>query len=472
MKGWGIVYALGLPSLACAEDGKQLYATHCIACHAENGTGASNVPPLAESAWLRGDADRAIKVVLHGLTGPVNISGNLYNLNMPPHGATLSDEQIAAVLTYVGSSWGNHSNPVEAALVGKIRSDSSDRKSPWAADEILRLHPLPLEKTALSNLISLTYSGVWIDLPDFSGLPLDGTEEEHDGLLRVPDDPDRQHFGIVWEGRFEAPVSGGYTFQLDADDSARVILDGKPVVEVRGVGRMNAFRDAMKKTSLTAGSHAFRVEYAQYRNERGIALGWQGPALDGWHWLTEKQVQPRCSIPIQPRGTRPVIYRNFIAGTTPRAIGVGFPGGVNLAWSADHLGPELLWTGKFMDGGRHWTGRGAGNEPPAGVDLIELSHARAFASDARYGGYALDPAGNPTFLIEIGGQLLSDSWSARQGKLVRRLILDGGPPVEVLISEGDTNHLHLEGATLKVLNDVTSLTLESGKPTTLIYGWK
>ena len=59
-------------------------------------------------------------------------------------------------------------------------------------------------------------------------------------------------------------------------------------------------------------------------------------------WLTDPPAsisKPRPSIVLAPTGDRPVIYRNFIDGTTPRAIGVGFPGGINLAYLFSRIDP-------------------------------------------------------------------------------------------------------------------------------------
>ncbi|RYD28545.1 MAG: cytochrome c, partial [Verrucomicrobiaceae bacterium] len=77
-----------------AQDGGQLYATYCSACHGPDGKGvpAANSPPLSDSPWIMGPPDRATKILLHGLEGPVEILGKPYNLTMPPQGAVLPDD--------------------------------------------------------------------------------------------------------------------------------------------------------------------------------------------------------------------------------------------------------------------------------------------------------------------------------------------------------------------------------------------
>jgi mono/diheme cytochrome c family protein len=125
-------------------DGKQIYATTCAACHQPNGTGLSDVyPPLAESEWVTGDEDRLIRVVLHGLTGEIEVAGETVSGAMPAWGAALDDAQIAAVLTYVRSSWGNGAPPVSAATVARTRLATAKRATPWTAGELSRRSPPP-----------------------------------------------------------------------------------------------------------------------------------------------------------------------------------------------------------------------------------------------------------------------------------------------------------------------------------------
>ncbi len=469
-----------LASPAFSQDGAQLYTLYCSACHAADGKGATGgaFPPLAGSPWLVGDPDRAVKVVLQGLNGPVNVLGKTYNLEMPPQGAVLPDDQIASILTFVRSSWGNAAAPVTPDLVKTIRA-ATDRKTPWTAEEILKLHPLPLEKTALTHLISQVYAGKWTSLPDFSNLKAENVEEEHDGILTVIDSPLKDDFAMVWQADFEAPADGEYTFLLDVDDAANVIIDGKSIVDVGGAGPMDGSRAKQKKTTLSKGSHKFRVEYLEIAGNQSIALGWKGPGTKTWNWLTDNKgdVAPgRDPIAIGPVNGRPVIYRNFIAGTTSRAIGVGFPGGLNLAYSADNLAPELIWTGDFIDGAAKWIDRGTDNSPPAGENVVNLSQSRFLPTEARFRGYKLDPAGNPTFSIQIGQQILLDSWEVETGRLIRKLTLSGsGPSLDLVISDhkvADQITLEAQGAALQESGGKTSLKLASGQPATLTYRWK
>ncbi len=86
--------------------GKSVFSTTCTVCHQPNGEGLPNVfPPLVKSDFLNRNKDAAINAVLNGLSGEVTINGKKYNGIMPPQ--NLNNKQIAAVLTYVYSQWGN-----------------------------------------------------------------------------------------------------------------------------------------------------------------------------------------------------------------------------------------------------------------------------------------------------------------------------------------------------------------------------
>ena len=107
-------------SLAAA-DGERLYLDKCAMCHQPAGTGVPPVyPPLAESDWLASHRTQAIKALCEGLSGPLLVKGQPYDNMMPAQ--ILDDEQAAAVLTYVGSAWGNKLPPFTAEEVGKVRA--------------------------------------------------------------------------------------------------------------------------------------------------------------------------------------------------------------------------------------------------------------------------------------------------------------------------------------------------------------
>ncbi|MEM9237795.1 MAG: PVC-type heme-binding CxxCH protein, partial [Verrucomicrobiota bacterium] len=85
----------------------------CVTCHQETGDGLKDIyPPLVNSEWVTGNKDRLIKLTLHGLWGKIEVNGKVYDpaKGVPPMtavGQMYNDEEVAAVLTYVRSSWGN-----------------------------------------------------------------------------------------------------------------------------------------------------------------------------------------------------------------------------------------------------------------------------------------------------------------------------------------------------------------------------
>lgn len=101
--------------------GSQIFAQTCVACHQSNGQGIpSAFPPLAKSDYLNKDVNRAIDIVMNGLTGPITVNGKEYNSIMTRQ--VLTDEEIADVLTYVYNSWDNKGATVTPAMVAKRRA--------------------------------------------------------------------------------------------------------------------------------------------------------------------------------------------------------------------------------------------------------------------------------------------------------------------------------------------------------------
>lgn len=147
-----------------------------------------------------------------------------------------------------------------------------------------------------------------------------------------------------------------------------------------------------------------------------------------------------------------IIYRNFIDGAGPRAIGVGYPEQVHQAFDANELRIALLWQGRFIDASRHWTGRGQGFQPPAGDNVLKLPAGTSWAElenlDASwpqgtakeqgftFGGYRLSDEQRPTFLYRLGSASIEDELDvtyAEGGPLARRKLLvrrsGGGSPL-------------------------------------------
>lgn len=130
-----------LPPVPSADEetGEQVYGRVCAACHQGGGKGLPPAfPPLAGSSWVTGDIDTPIRIVLRGLGGNIEVAGATYNQVMPTQGA-LSDEQIAKVLTFVRSSFGNKAGEVSTEQVAAVRAATEGKSGVWSAADLQAL---------------------------------------------------------------------------------------------------------------------------------------------------------------------------------------------------------------------------------------------------------------------------------------------------------------------------------------------
>jgi mono/diheme cytochrome c family protein len=126
--------------------GKRQYDAVCMACHQATGLGVEGVyPPLAGSEWVTGSPDRVIRIVLHGLKGPVTVAGKQFGVAAMPAfgrvtggGYNWNDDRVAAVLTYIRQSWGNTAEPITTDQVAAVVAQVGDRKE-WTAEELQKI---------------------------------------------------------------------------------------------------------------------------------------------------------------------------------------------------------------------------------------------------------------------------------------------------------------------------------------------
>lgn len=132
------------------EVGRKLFSANCVTCHQANGQGvAGQFPPLAGSEWVNSDAtNRLIGIVLKGLQGPVQVKGQVYNNAMQAWEAQYTDQQFAAILTYVRSDWGNNAPPIPPEAVKQMREQLKDRKEQWTMAELLKMPAQDVAKNA------------------------------------------------------------------------------------------------------------------------------------------------------------------------------------------------------------------------------------------------------------------------------------------------------------------------------------
>ncbi len=114
--------------------GSEVYKNICQACHQPDGRGQDRVAPsLIGSVLALAPAEVTSRILLNGKEGPIGL--------MPPIGATLTDDQIAGVLTYVRREWGQSGTPVDPATVKAVRAQTASRTRPWTNDELLSMIP-------------------------------------------------------------------------------------------------------------------------------------------------------------------------------------------------------------------------------------------------------------------------------------------------------------------------------------------
>lgn len=102
------------------EKGQTIYNTYCMSCHMSEGEGIAGVyPPLAGSDYLMADKERSIQGVMYGMSGEIEVNGQVYNNQMP--NMNLSDEEVTHVLNYVRNSWGNEGEVVTFEEVKAVR---------------------------------------------------------------------------------------------------------------------------------------------------------------------------------------------------------------------------------------------------------------------------------------------------------------------------------------------------------------
>ncbi|MFZ1073851.1 MAG: cytochrome c [Verrucomicrobiia bacterium] len=123
---------------AILAQGKKNYEMICGVCHGPDGMGKPNqAPPLAGSEWVNTKGfGRLAHIPLLGLSGPLQVEGKDWSLSMAPMGAALSDADLAGVLTYIRSSWGNQAGAVTADDVRAVRAALGGRPQPMNMQQL------------------------------------------------------------------------------------------------------------------------------------------------------------------------------------------------------------------------------------------------------------------------------------------------------------------------------------------------
>jgi mono/diheme cytochrome c family protein/glucose/arabinose dehydrogenase len=137
---------LAAADLASFERGKVMFhgVAACFGCHSADGEGMPNLgPPLDESQWVTGKPETLVKILLNGMTGPVEVDGETYTpaADMPglAMNPAMTDQALADLATYIRNAWSNQAPPVSSELVQKQRELHKKRTGrPWTARELTK----------------------------------------------------------------------------------------------------------------------------------------------------------------------------------------------------------------------------------------------------------------------------------------------------------------------------------------------
>lgn len=113
-----ILLAAATPGAQAAQTGKAIYDANCATCHGGLADGLPDaVPPLAKNAFVSGNPKAVIHTVLYGKEGPIKVNGKPYNATMPAWKKQLKPNEVAAVITYIRTNFGNKGSAVTSKQV-------------------------------------------------------------------------------------------------------------------------------------------------------------------------------------------------------------------------------------------------------------------------------------------------------------------------------------------------------------------
>jgi mono/diheme cytochrome c family protein len=453
-----------------ASDAGAVAYQSCVACHGADGKGVMAeelvmASSLHDSKLVKGDFPELLTAII--LKG-ISKEDDRYVQAMPPHEEAFNDEQIAALIAYMTKQFGGEERSVAAEEVLKWRTEIASRTSSWKRGDV---ESMILEASApryLSNVRYTLHEGDWEKMPDFSALePTVSATLEGTMISLDPAKDQSGNFAIEFEADFTNQEEGDYQFTLTSNGGAALVIDGETIVASHGV---NQRRTESRKERLDAGHHTFRVLYFSTGPNRALTLSVRGPGKLGTQWLsTEKGEGSRHpsnhAIRLTPRNPgEAIVHRSFVPDAKPRAIGVGYPGAVNLVWDADVLNLAYVYRGEFMDVAPLWNGRGSSSKP-LGKDREMIAHGLPFQMiedlsepwepfseakvkykrdtanpqeeitinvkhpDYQFRGYRLDQNQFPTFRYDYRGLVVTDSFEPEEiegvTSLVRTLKIDG-----------------------------------------------
>ena len=275
----------------------------------------------------------------------------------------------------------------------------------------------------ITNLTYNIYHGKWSKMPDFSEFKAVKSGAIANGLFDISLREINDNFAFVFNGKIECLKDGKYSFTISSDDGSQLFINDKKIIDNDGVHGIQAKAGSLE---LKKGKHEIKVKYFELAGGEALSVSWSGP---GFKNKTLSKTAPKSGqvvqgMLIEAPEKEAVLYRNFIDGAGPRAIGVGYHEGVNLAFDANNMRLAMIWHGEFIDGARHWIARGQGFQPPAGSDVIRLPEGVVIAeleksdspwpgseyrtNELDFQGYDLDKFQRPTFKYSRGDISITD----------------------------------------------------------------
>jgi cytochrome c553 len=277
-------------------------------------------------------------------------------------------------------------------------------------------------------------------------------------------------------------LSGHDSFSLNVVDLTSVPQRLNPDWFERFVSNPQAFNSRTRMPPLWPGGVAAIDDIAGGNAER------QQEAI--WNYLTLGESMPLpaglkvAGMMLTPT-SEPIVFRTFINGASPRALAIGFPEKIHVAFDANVVRLAKAWKGRFFDAKNSWFGRGGGFADPAGVNVIDMPTGPALAylpnPDApwpepqlrdrnvggRFLGYRLDKARSPILMYQLKNTVIHEQPLPRlrqQGaELVRRFTIErAGPGLYLLAAEG--SKVVQTGRGSYIVDDKVDVRVESDRP--------
>ncbi|MFD2255471.1 c-type cytochrome [Luteolibacter algae] len=477
-----------LTSALAAQDEKVLQFgretfTSCSLCHGADGRGGKAgdivmAPSLHDSAFVGSSPEALVAIILKG----IHKEDDKYLQVMVPLEEALNDEQIAAVSTYIRNDFAGKKGVITPRFVKKVRSEFKSRTTAWKRKELEQLLARLEAGSLISNLRYSIYEGHWEELPDFSTLKPSQTGKIAGNklTLNVVENSQRA-FAAVFEGDLTLKHSDDYEFALWALNQGALIVDGENMLVTKGE---NAASITTATEKLEAGEHTFKVHYLFNGGKARLALSMTSKTLGeinlGDRPISNGKNKKETDYPpivLQPEHGEAIVHRAFLPDEKPRAIAVGYPGGINLSWNAGTLNLAQIWRGPFLDVAPHWNHRGSGSQPLGGPRLApangmpfqilesletpwvafseaKIKYERDTANpqkqitfdiehpDYQFVGYRLDEKRFPTFIYRYRSLEITDTFAPAtlegQDAIVRTLKLQGEPEANLYLRICDT----------------------------------